>query len=560
MIYDVNGSRDTTYSNTYTIYVMDPEITSQPQSTTVNDGASANFSISLNEMTLLRWEKRTGSSPSYTWLTVDSSSNPYSFVTDLCMNGGVYRAVVFNHCTNAAEYSSEAVLTVNSLNYDLWAKDNESDIFASEPSTGFIWNSPDIWNRKNNDTSSVHENPEYRWTAPNYLRAIVRNTNNATSVPAKLFVYWTFASTGERWDRNWLSNTSNNDSVSGNWKTYYGARKGLGGLIGEYNIPALAPSEVYKVSTSWIVPDPGIVVGDSNTSNQADVCFLSRIVTCTNPNYGMHVSETMSTGDNVRKNNNIITKNFVVYDALPGNGRISWGGNGNPNDGASATGVLRLRAGNCDFFRYGYIILHLDPTLQNIWTNTYGSGYTVVDDSTLMVDTCVEVVLENIQYDADQYGLLGVEFIMRNDYSTLTTFDAFYEFDLEQMIDEDTVSIGGIHYGVPMHIEPLPENGMSRRIPSDNKQIIQGKTSFHAYPNPFRDELTVSYYLPKDEKVTIILTNLLGQRVATIDNNSFKATGAYKYNFNATPLKEGIYFINFTAGSYTQTQKVVLIR
>ncbi|MBX7205133.1 MAG: T9SS type A sorting domain-containing protein [Bacteroidia bacterium] len=558
MVYSVTS--DTTYTNVYTISVMAPAISSQPSNVTVNDGGAASFSISMTDMTLLRWEKRTGTSPFYTWVTVAPGTSPYSFVTDLCMNGGVYRAVVFNHCTNAAEYSSEAVLTVNSLNYDLWAKDNESDIFASEPSTGFIWNSPDIWNRKNNDTSSVHENPEYRWTAPNYLRAIVRNTNNATSVPAKLFVYWTFASTGERWDRNWLSNTSNNDSVSGNWKTYYGTRKGLGGLIGEYNIPALAPSEVYKVSTSWIVPDPGIVVGDSNASNQADICFLSRIVTCTNPNYGMHVSETMSIGDNVRKNNNIITKNFVVYDALPGNGRVSWGGNGNPNDGASATGVLRLRAGNCDFFRYGYVILHLDPTLQNIWTNTDGSGYTVVDDSTLMVDTCVEVVMENIAYEAGQYGLLGVEFVMRNDYTTLSTFDAFYEFDLEEMLNEDTVSIGGIHYGVPMHIEPLPESGMQRRIPSDNKQAIVGKTSFHAYPNPFTDQLTINYHIPKEEQVNIVITNLLGQKVAIIENNTFKQSGIHKFTFNSAALKEGIYFINFTAGSYTQTQKVVLIR
>ena len=228
MVYSVTS--DTTYSNVYTISVMAPAISAQPSNATVNDGGAASFSIGLNDMTLLRWEKRTGSSPSYIWVTVAPGTSPFNFVADKCMNGRVLRAVLLNNCTGATEYSSEAVLTVNSVFYDLWSKDNESDDGSEtvSPTSGFIWNSPDVWNTKfYTTTSRVHQNPEYRVDSPNYVHTIIRNRQSIASVPAKVYLYWTFANTGEVWDMHWLYDTTKTASA-GNWNLYNGAKKGKG--------------------------------------------------------------------------------------------------------------------------------------------------------------------------------------------------------------------------------------------------------------------------------------------------------------------------------------------
>lgn len=567
---------DTAYSPAFQLRIKDPQITTQPSNANVTEGAVVTFHTICSDMQPVKWQqgKLVGGSMVWTdmtsgWLILPNPSAPYEFTFNLyvtaeaCLNGRKYRAVYQSACQSPGTYTygDEATLSVTPITYDLWSRDYVGDIGAEPtPSWNFIWNSPDIWNTKTQTyTGTTHEQPEYRYTDPNYVHAIVRNkSGQSTSPAAKLYLYWTFASTGEKWPRNWQFNPDET-SYYGNWKMFYGVKKGLGGLIGVYTIPPISSGGTWRIDTPWVAPHPGILFGDSTMGHKADICFLSRIVTCSESQFGMYAMEFMDLGYNVRMNNNIVTKNFVLFDLLPGNQRKSWIGNGNPLDNTATLGKLRLRPGDCDLFDYAYILLHLDATLVSIWNNTDGFGYTVVNDSTLKVEHCGEVILTDIEYGADQTSLIGVEVVVRNDYNISTPIDVYYEFDVEELIGSDTLSVGGVHYGVPMHLEPIPDLDMVRRNPETTKPD-KGITTFKAYPNPFTDELKISYKLPVEEKVTITVTNLLGQKITTIENNSLKVSGMHKLSFNSALLKEGIYFINFTAGSFTQTQKVVLIR
>jgi hypothetical protein len=53
--------------------------------------------------------------------------------------------------------------------------------------------------------------------------------------------------------------------------------------------------------------------------------------------------------------------------------------------------------------------------------------------------------------------------------------------------------------------------------------------------------------------------NALGQKVSTVVNEFLNA-GSYEVNFNAENLVSGMYIYKITAGSFTSTKKMLLLK
>lgn len=79
------------------------------------------------------------------------------------------------------------------------------------------------------------------------------------------------------------------------------------------------------------------------------------------------------------------------------------------------------------------------------------------------------------------------------------------------------------------------------------------------YPNPFNPSTTITFNIPKEEKVSMKVYNLLGQEVSTL-MNEYKSAGVYTLNFDAKNLSSGIYFYRIEAGSFIETKKMVVLR
>jgi hypothetical protein len=79
------------------------------------------------------------------------------------------------------------------------------------------------------------------------------------------------------------------------------------------------------------------------------------------------------------------------------------------------------------------------------------------------------------------------------------------------------------------------------------------------YPNPFNPSTIIQYALPNEAMVTLEVFNILGQRVALPVNEQQKA-GNHEAVFQNSTLGSGIYFYRLTAGEFTATKKMVLIR
>ncbi len=80
-----------------------------------------------------------------------------------------------------------------------------------------------------------------------------------------------------------------------------------------------------------------------------------------------------------------------------------------------------------------------------------------------------------------------------------------------------------------------------------------------AYPNPFARGTTIGYAVPEAAHVTIAVYDAVGRRVATLVDAE-QAVGRYTAEWDASSLASGVYLYRMTAGSYTKTLKVSLVR
>lgn len=79
------------------------------------------------------------------------------------------------------------------------------------------------------------------------------------------------------------------------------------------------------------------------------------------------------------------------------------------------------------------------------------------------------------------------------------------------------------------------------------------------YPNPFVSVTFIEYELPRDERAVLKVYNALGQEVAVLEEGN-KLAGYHKVKWDASNLPAGLYFYRLTAGSFTDTKKLIFVK
>lgn len=79
------------------------------------------------------------------------------------------------------------------------------------------------------------------------------------------------------------------------------------------------------------------------------------------------------------------------------------------------------------------------------------------------------------------------------------------------------------------------------------------------YPNPFNPETIIKFKIKDSRFTTLKVYDILGKEIESLVNEQLNP-GTYEVNWNAAEFSSGIYYYRLTAGSFTETRKMILIK
>ena len=152
-----------------------------------------------------------------------------------------------------------------------------------------------------------------------------------------------------------------------------------------------------------------------------------------------------------------------------------------------------------------------------------------------------------------QYG-----FVYSADLSNYTGFDSA-ALDLKLDLDDGSNYKSEITWEPAVGIGKFEGSLEPVSVVSEGNDLPAEYKLFNNYPNPFNPSTTISYTIPKGEKVVIKVYDILGREISKLVNEQ-KTAGKYFVKFEGSTLSSGIYFYTINAGSYHQTKKMLLIK
>jgi hypothetical protein len=98
----------------------------------------------------------------------------------------------------------------------------------------------------------------------------------------------------------------------------------------------------------------------------------------------------------------------------------------------------------------------------------------------------------------------------------------------------------------------------SNEISVDNN-IVSSFELEQNFPNPFNPSTKIRFNIPMTEKVRIEVFNAVGNKAATL-LNEVKEAGSHELQLNADNWATGVYFYKISAGNFSATKKMLLIK
>ncbi len=157
---------------------------------------------------------------------------------------------------------------------------------------------------------------------------------------------------------------------------------------------------------------------------------------------------------------------------------------------------------------------------------------------------------------SDWKKALKFDFVTYNGDKTNMTSDPTKWDYLKSSVDN-----AHLFYCEPLDDATLTKLGITRKPTAVNttSELPKEYSLSQNYPNPFNPSTKISYSIPKDSKVKLVVYDALGRIVNTLVDE-YKTAGSYDVKFEAGDLPSGIYYYKLTTINYSNTKKMLLLK
>jgi len=100
--------------------------------------------------------------------------------------------------------------------------------------------------------------------------------------------------------------------------------------------------------------------------------------------------------------------------------------------------------------------------------------------------------------------------------------------------------------------EPVGVQNVSMEIPS-------GYSLSQNYPNPFNPITHLEFGISNLGFASLKVYDILGKEIVTLVNEKL-SPGTYQVEFDGSGLTSGVYFYRLTAGEFTETKRMMLVK
>ncbi|OQW90630.1 MAG: hypothetical protein BWK78_06555, partial [Thiotrichaceae bacterium IS1] len=368
----------------------------------------------------------------------------------------------------------EIKVAIDKEPYDVWIADPAPDD-GSEPSkTTWIWASPDVWVRNQDDNGMAYQNVMYG--QDNYVYVRIRNKGTLPAQNTKVEVYRSGASMGQSWPRGWQ-------------------------LVGTANVAELNPGATDIVHIKW---------DKDRIANPGHYCFYARLLNDQDP---MFVAETNDMVGNTVKNNNIAWRNFNVVGLLTQVTDKFKVAIGNPTNTKVAVNLVFDEREQLLQNDGAKAIVDLGATLFQRWQAAGGQGENVQ----VLNGTEVQLL-------ATPAKLIGIPLEVGEELPLTMRVDAFqpapgagtsreYHFSTQELINGELV--GGVDYAITTRAQDTDSDGDGIKDVVDNDNDNDG----------IADEWEIQYGL-----------NPLGNTDAAEDSDGDGLSNLEEYQVGTNPV------------------------
>ncbi len=211
------------------------------------------------------------------------------------------------------------------------------------------------------------------------------------------------------------------------------------------------------------------------------------------------------------------------------------------------TGIFGPGAGNGDLDAEpweGMLVEFDTVTVINVWPTFSDPTEYTVDDGTgeIIVRRDGMNTYSNVVGDTIYPGTTIIK--VGDKFSKLRGI-VFYSFNRYKIVPRTNADFGTY---IPLSVSDRIDGPIPTQYQLSNN-----------YPNPFNPTTVIEYALPREDKVSLKIYNVIGQEVATLKNEIQKA-GTYRVSFDGAKLATGVYFYRLQTSGFNQVKKMLLVK